>query len=277
MSEKARGTSGGYAGMGGDAARGRRMLWLAGGALLFIAIQSIANVESTLDDMARAGRIDTRAHVWIWQLSSVLVWLALLPAIWTLVAWARPPRLSWPAIVAIHALATLPLSLVHVAAMVVLRQLAYAAGGEAYSFGDWSAGLLYEYRKDVATYVISVAFVAFAQWLLARPRPSDPDDGDVLAVTDGSITHRIPAGEIAWAAAAGNYVEIAWGSRVILHRSTLAALAERLGPGFARIHRGRLVRRSAIVSIETERSGDFVVTLADGTALKGSRRFRGAL
>jgi DNA-binding LytR/AlgR family response regulator len=64
---------------------------------------------------------------------------------------------------------------------------------------------------------------------------------------------------------------------MLLHRSTLAALAERLGPGFARIHRGRLVRRAAIASIETDKSGDFTVTLTGGAALRGSRRYRAGL
>ena len=57
----------------------------------------------------------------------------------------------------------------------------------------------------------------------------------------------------------------------------LAAVEEALGPGFARIHRGQLVRRAAIRRIETDRSGDFTVTLEGGTALRGSRRYRAGL
>jgi DNA-binding LytR/AlgR family response regulator len=176
----------------------------------------------------------------------------------------------------LHALATVPVSLVHVAAMVAIRKLAYAASGGSYDFGDWPSELLYEYRKDVATYLMVLAFVAFAQWLLARPEPQ-PEAAEVLLVPDGSVTHRVPVDAIDWAASAGNYVEIAWGRRRLLHRSTLAALAERLGPGFVRIHRGRIVRRAAVERIETDRSGDFTVTLADGTELRGSRRYRASL
>jgi hypothetical protein len=251
------------------------MLWLVAGALLFLAVQSIANVESTIEDMGALGRAETRAHVWIWQLSSVLVWLATFPAIWWLVARLRPPRFSWGVAVLLHALATVPLSLIHVIGMVVLRQLAYAAGGETYVFGDWAGELLYEYRKDVSTYVMAAAFLAYAQWVLAPVEAEG--EAEPLLIPDGSITRRVPVEEIDWVASAANYVELGWRERVLLHRSTLAAMADRLGPGFVRIHRGRLVRRAAIRSIETDRSGDFTVTLASGAQLRGSRRYRQGL
>jgi hypothetical protein len=277
MTETTSGTSGGEGGTSGDALRGRRIAWLAAGAVLFIAVQSIANVESTIEDMANLGRIEARWHVWTWQLSSVAVWIALMVPLWWLIASARPPRVAWPLAAAIHAAATVPVSLVHSLAMIALRKLVYAAAGEAYAFGDWPMALVYEYRKDVATYLMIAAFLAFAQWLLARPAPAQREEAGVLPVADGSVTHRVPIEAIDSASAAGNYVEIAWSGRTLLHRSTLAALADQLGPGFVRIHRGRLVRRAAIRSIETDKSGDFTVTLASGAALRGSRRYRGEL
>jgi hypothetical protein len=276
MSEQARGTNGGGSGASGDARR-RRIAWLVAGALVFIAVQSIANVESTIEDMANLGRVEARWHVWTWQLSSVAVWIALMAPLWWLIAWARPPRIAWPLAALIHAAATVPVSLVHSLAMIGVRKLVYAAAGETYGFGDWPMALVYEYRKDVATYLMIAAFLAWAQWLLARPAPAGAEADDVLLVADGSVTHRVPIEAIDSASAAGNYVEIAWGARTLLHRSTLAALADALGPGFARIHRGRLVRRAAVRSIETDKSGDFTVTLASGAVLRGSRRYRGEL
>ena len=44
--------------------------------------------------------------------------------------------------------------------------------------------------------------------------------------------------------------------------------------GFVRIHRSRLVRRAAIAQVESRPSGDYVVRLADGRELAGSRRYR---
>lgn len=270
------GTSGGGGGASGDAPRRLRIAWLIAGALLFTAVQSVANVESTIEDMAALGRAETRAHVWTWQLSSAAVWFALLPVLWWLVAQIRPPRFSWPVTLLLHAAATIPVSLVHVVAMVAVRKLVYALGGESYDFGNWGVELLYEYRKDVPTYLIGAAYVAFAQWQLG-PIPTAPDAPGVLLITDGSVTYRVPMAEIDWAGAAGNYVEIAWGQRILLHRSTLAALEDALGGDFVRIHRGRLVRRATIRQVETDRSGDFTVTLSGGTQLRGSRRYRGLL
>lgn len=277
MDETGAGTSGGQGVTSGKDLRRRRLLWLALGLAAFLAVQSIANVESTIDDMARLGVAESRAHVWTWQSSSVAVWLALIPVIGWLVARIRPPRFSWPAAILIHVLATVPVSLVHVAVMVALRMLAYAAAGEHYDFGPWPGTWLYEYRKDAATYLLAALFLAYAQWLLARPGAAAPAESDVLLVADGSVTHHVPADQIESASAAGNYVEIVWSGRTLLHRSTLAALAERLGPGFVRIHRGRIVRRTAVRSVETDKSGDFTVTLESGATLRGSRRYREGL
>ncbi len=279
MAEIGAGTNGGGQVTTGTALRRRRILWLAGGLIAFLSVQAVANVESTLEDMANLGVIESRAHVWTWQLTSLVVWLALLPVLGWLVAWLRPPRFGWPVAVLLHALATAPVSIAHVVAMVALRKLVYAAGGESYGFASWPMTLLYEYRKDVATYLLASVFLAYAQWLLARPAPASPvqNDADILVITDGSLTHRVPVEAIDSASAAGNYVEIVGGGRTLLHRSTLAALAERLGPGFARIHRGRIVRRGAVRSIQTDKSGDFAVTLESGAVLRGSRRYRASL
>lgn len=280
MSEAGERTSGGPSGTSGGARRAR-IAWLVLGALVFIATQSVANVESTIDDLAKLGVHESRGTVWTWQLSSVGVWLALMPLLWWLAATLRPPRFGWPVAALLHALATVPVSLVHVLAMVAIRKLAYAAAGQVYDFGDWGVGLLYEYRKDVATYVMFLAFLAFAQWLLARPvgeEPEEKEETEVLLVPDGSITHHVPVNEIDWIGSAGNYVEISWeGGPPLLHRTTLSALAEQLGPGFVRIHRSRLVRRENVLRVETDKSGDFRVRLISGETLRGSRRYRSGL
>lgn len=106
----------------------------------------------------------------------------------------------------------------------------------------------------------------------------EPRSEVVVEVQDGPSTHFVPLGEIAQASAAGNYVEIAWRGRTLLHRTTLAALEQAWAPhGFARIHRGTLVRAASVVRIETLKSGDFHAELADGTLVRGSRRYRAAL
>ena len=62
---------------------------------------------------------------------------------------------------------------------------------------------------------------------------------------------------------------------MLLHRATLRAMEAQLtAHGFVRIHRSRLIRRSAIRTIETNDSGDFEAVLVSGVVLRGSRRFR---
>jgi len=269
------GTNGGRCGM--DGAQRRLALVLAGGFALILLAVMLANAESTMSDLAVAHIEETKAHVWIWEATSVVSWLVLAPAIWWLVAHLRPPRYSWLVVALLVVAASMPLSLAHVALMVGLRKLYYALeGGQYLFFNRVSNRLLYEYRKDFASFLQFAGLAAVAQWLLARA--AVPAQGHaprrVLIVPVGAVTHQVPADEIDHVSAAGNYVELAWNGRSLLHRATLASVADELGPGFVQIHRSRLVRRDAVRRIETDKSGDFTVTLASGASLRGSRRYR---
>ena len=83
----------------------------------------------------------------------------------------------------------------------------------------------------------------------------------------------VPATRIEWVRAAGNYVELKIGDRVILHRTTLSAAERELGErGFVRIHRSILVRRDHIARIRGED-----VVLRDGTHFKVGKRYRSAV
>ena len=274
------GTSGGQGGMNG--AQRRLALVLAAGFVLIMLAIMAANAESMMSDLVEVGVHETAIHVWMWEATSIVAWLTLMPPIWWLVLRLRRSGLGWVWVVLVIAVASLPVSLWHIGLMVGLRKIHYALEGSHYDFFDRFRGslverMLYEYRKDVVTYLQFAALATIGQWLLARaadPPASAPDSPSILTVADGAVTHQVPLDEIDHVSAAGNYVEIAWGTRTLLQRATLAGVAAELSPGFVQIHRSRLVRRSAIRRIETDRSGDFTVELADGTALKGSRRYR---
>lgn len=84
--------------------------------------------------------------------------------------------------------------------------------------------------------------------------------------------------EVAWIAAAGNYVEVHARGRSFLLRGTIAHLEGRLDPAlFARIHRSTLVHRARVARIAPDPSGDFHVTLDTGETLRMSRRYRATL
>lgn len=274
------GTSGGDGGTNG--ARRRLALLLGAGFAVILTAIMVADAESMMSDFAAAGVPVTRTHVWVWEVSSVIAWLSLAPPIWYMIAKVRPPRFTWVQVALILVLATVPVSAWHIGLMIVLRKIFYAFEGQAYHFfGPLKNPLLYEYRKDVGTYLQWAGMAAIAQWLLATAgavTPSRQQRGAAfLAVLDGAVTHRVPAVEIDQVVAAGNYVEIAWGMRTLLHRATLAMVEAELGGDFVRIHRSRIVRRAAIRRVETDRSGDFTVDLANGVSVRGSRRYRAAL
>lgn len=257
----------------------QRRLAVALGIGLFALLMVImaANATSMISDFAEANVPISRGHVWLFEASSIAAWITLLPAVWWLVAWLRRRRLAWWWNAAIVLLATVPGAAWHIVLMWAIRAAVYAAEGEHYSFvGGMADPWLYEYRKDVATILQFGGFALLAQWLLARAA-TVPDARPTLAVNDGAVTYRVPLDEIDWIASAANYVEIAWGQRRLLNRKTLASMEEELGEAFVRIHRTRLVRRAAIRRTETDRSGDFTVTLASGEVLRGSRRYRGGI
>lgn len=244
--------------------------------LAVATVQVIANATSTLAD--RAGTGVAVWEVWSWELSSLAAWIAIWPLIWIAVRRVRPSRFGWPLTILIHAAFTLPVSALHVAAMLGLREVIYAIAGADYDPGALGDVALYEYRKDAATYCIVAVVMALIQWAASHAGDS-PDPGatpGIIEVRDGAVTHRIPVSEIDRVESAGNYVELGWRGRTLLHRTTLAATEEMLvAEGFVRIHRSRLVRRAAVRSVTTNQSGDFEVILESGERLRGSRRFRG--
>jgi len=267
------GTSGGWRGMNG--AQQRLALLFGAGFVVILGVITVANATSMVSDFAAAHVPVTAAHVWLWEVSSVIAWLTELPLIWWMVMRLRRAVLPWWGVALIVAGATVPASLWHIGLMVAIRVATYAAEGGQYRFMVGVQNpLLYEYRKDVGTFLQFSSIALVAQWLIVRAAIPPAETPRLLAVNDGAVTHHVPIDEIERVSAAGNYVEIGWGPRTLLHRATLSAVEAELGAAFARIHRSHLVRREAIRRIETDRSGDFTVQISGGTQLRGSRRYR---
>lgn len=267
------GTNGGWRGMNG--AQRRLALLFAAGFLMILVVIMIANATSMVSDFAAAHVPVTTAHIWLWEVSSIIAWLSEVPVIWWMVMRLRRATLPWWGVVLIVAGGSVAASLWHIGLMVAIRMAIYAGQGEHYEFmAGIGNPMLYEYRKDIGTFLQFAAIALVAQWLIARAATPPAEAPRLLAVNDGAVTHHVPVGEIERVSAAGNYVEIGWGPRTLLHRATLSAVEAELGGAFARVHRSHLVRRDAIRRIETDRSGDFTVHLASGSDVRGSRRYR---
>ncbi|WP_300754272.1 hypothetical protein [Janthinobacterium sp.] len=114
--------------------------------------QALMNSWLVWVDLHRSGLAVPFWEVAVWEWSSNMVLLALVPVI-ILAEQFRPlqlvferKNLRW------HLAASVVYSLVHVAAMVSLRKLVYWSQGGNYDFGTWWRELPYEYLKDVRSY-----------------------------------------------------------------------------------------------------------------------------
>lgn len=245
----------------------------------FALLNTIVNAVTVREEHARVGHPVDPWEPWVWEGSSALVWLLILPLIFVAARELQPPRFGVGAAVGVHLALTVPVSLAHVALMNLIRVAAYAAADERYAPRQPLLDiLLYEHRKDVITYLLLVGFFLLFDRML-RPQVQTASAADHrIEVRDGSRVRWLQPNEIDWAQAAGNYVELHGAFGKLLHRRTLAALEEELTPlGFVRIHRSRLVRKNAIHGAESKPSGDFEVVLANDERIGGSRRFRNRL
>jgi two-component system, LytTR family, sensor kinase len=105
----------------------------------------------------------------VWEMSSILVIVALVPLI---VRFERRFRLDdrprWR-IVAAHAFGALVFSAVHVTGMLTLRKLAYAMVGQRYGVASLPIQFFYELQKDLITYaLILVVIFAIREFQIRR-------------------------------------------------------------------------------------------------------------
>lgn len=200
--------------------------------------------------------------------------------------WGRP----WGRVVLIHAAAALVFSILHTLGMALLRNSTTMLLDLDYRFGVSVPVLIYEGRKDLMTYlVICGVFLLFGHGRPpARPSPAatpaDPIPATPPApaaipalfdIRDGARLLRVAVAEIMAARSAGNYVEflLADGKRPLM-RTTLTQLAEELSAqGLLRSHRSWLVNIAHVRGLKPEGSGDYALSLTDGTVVPLSRRF----
>ena len=228
----------------------------------------------------------------VWEYSSALMLLALLPA--QLAFDRRFPfgAATWRQAVAAHLVATIPYSLIHVFGMVGLRHLAYGAVASRYEFGYWPKELLYEYLKDIRTYAYTVTVIYLYRLLLLRLRGearllTAPDTGPPAEAIERpsrflirklGAEFLVAAHDIEFREAAENYVNRHVRGRVYPLRSTMTAIQDRLDPArFVRVHRSYIVNLDFLDQIEPLDTGDARLLLKNGSRVPCSRRYRSAL
>ena len=99
-----------------------------------------------------------------------------------------------------------------------------------------------------------------------------------ISVRSVGRIEQVSVGDILRIESAGNYVQLRLASRTVLHRMTLSHLERLLPPEeFVRVHRGAIVQRRQIASLETVGDGSYRLKLRCGDAVAVSERYVAAL
>ena len=98
---------------------------------------------------------------------------------------------------------------------------------------------------------------------------------DRIAVKDGDATTLLSPADILWLESADNYVIVHLMKRNLIVRETLASFEKRLSPrGFARVSRSAIVNPMHVGEIRPLSSGEYALTLDDGTQVTSGRTYK---
>jgi hypothetical protein len=255
-------------------------------AAIFLAAVAVINALTLLTEAERAGLPHDPREPWLLEITSVVVLFALVPLVGLYERRFPFTPETWRSAIGWHLLGTLLFSAAHILGMWLLRLLAVPALlGRPYVFlADLPADFLYEYRKDLLPYAVTVLMLTLVRSLEEHRREAEAARAEAratgrLTLKSGGRTIFLDASTLDWAEAAGNYVEIRANGGTHLARLTLAALEQQLadaGVDVARVHRSYLVNRVKVQQVEPAGDGDYRIRMLDGTELRGSRRFRTA-
>lgn len=135
-----------------------RMRWLRPGWPLYIAGVTALGLWQGLNALINMRSLYmSHVQAWkpfLWETSSVLVILALIPAIVSIERRFRLDSKPRGRIVAIHLVSACVFSVVHTSGMVAVRKLGFMIAGEHYDFGNVLVQGFYEMQKDVVTYMV---------------------------------------------------------------------------------------------------------------------------
>ncbi|GGA11928.1 LytTR family DNA-binding domain-containing protein [Dyella caseinilytica] len=254
----------------------------------FFAINTVFNGMVSVMDHPDVPRWEP----WVWESSSAIVSLALMPAL-IYVSRRWPIRFeTWQQNLPLHLFFTLPYSLIHVVGMMALRYVAYAIAGSHYDFDRWWKDFDYEYLKDIRSYFWIMAGIGlYRLWvmrfqgearLLDEPEVGPPvepvEQPERFLVRKLGKEFLLAAREIEWLQASGNYVNLHVRSRDYPLRATMAGIEARLDAQyFVRVHRSYVINLDFLVEIEPLETGDARLLMRDGVKIPCSRRYRAAL
>ena len=269
----------------------RTPIELALWAVAFLVPAAFNSVVTWLD-MQRAGQDLEPWKPVMWEASSAVMWLLLVPAMLALCERWPLHADTWRRRLPGYLLASVAFSMLHVAGMVLMRKAGYLALGDHYAPDSLPRMFGYEYLKDVRTFALVVLATHAWRWFWRRlqgearlldppddlPPPAATERPERFLVRKLGREFLVAAADIEWMQASGNYVNLRVRGHDYPLRSTMAAIEAQLDPArFARIHRSHIVNLDQVASIEPLDTGDARVHMRDGSVLPCSRRHRDAL
>ena len=259
--------------------------------ILFFLINNTVLATSVIMENQRGGEA-LPFKLWepfVWEYSSaVSTLLMFIPLIWFI----RRFPIRWEHLIqslSLYLGASVMFSLGHVAIMVALRELVYWTQSMAYDFGDLGFELLYEYRKDLWSFIFIIMMIHSYNFILSRllgeanliengEDEQKSEEKDRLLVKKLGKEFIVKVSDIEWLESSGNYVNLHIKGRIYPTRSTLSRLVEQISDkGFCRIHRSYAINLDAVDSITPLSSGDGEVKLINGKTLNLSRRYKDEL
>lgn len=272
-------------------------LWAAWGVAL--ALSAAFRTRTLVLDAERAGLGFDLTWAATLEITSHVTLGAMMPAVyWVHRRWPLLPP-SWRH-AAVHAAATIPFCVVHVAVMMLARWLILGAwGGRPYPLDLGLDRFLYEYLKDVPTYAIFGGVIVLFDHLFGMtpaafappaPAPTVPVPGPAPEVAPAPAPARperfavrrrgkeilVAVADIGWVEASGNYAILHVGAETYELRATLTRLETELDPArFVRVHKSYMVNIGRVREVEPWVNGDWRIRMDDGAEVSLSRRYRG--
>ncbi|MBI1889808.1 MAG: LytTR family transcriptional regulator [Burkholderiales bacterium] len=261
--------------------------WIA-----FYTLQALVNGWIAWIDVNNGGLVPKIVKPWqpgTWHVSGNLALLVLVPAV---VAFERRIPLQWATLkrhLPFHLLASMVYGTVHFLLTVALIKLAYLSMGDNTRLVDnWWNRLFFQYLNDFRFYFFVIIVLNFYRFMLLQLQGEAklldvPEEGppvepverpERFLVRKRGKEFLLPATDIEWIQAAGNYVNLRVRGHDYLLRSTMAAIEARLNPKrFVRVHRSYITNLDHVVQLEQLESGDARIDMSDNSQVPVSRKY----
>src|SRR5690606_14508468 len=131
-------------------------------------IPAVANTLVALMDAQRDWHALPAWQPALWEGSSALVSLLLLPALLALCSRLPLHADTWRRRLPAYVLASVAWSMLHGVGMVLLRKAGYGLMREHYAIDDWARRFAYEYLKDGRTFALIVTVDHGSRWFWWR-------------------------------------------------------------------------------------------------------------